>query len=264
MILNSVHLFPLFMISLTAVSATQTASKPQAISVPETQSTRIALAPPINVPLRFEKSQTHHIGDKHVTLILVKNIIFKPSNNTNIIGYDISAELVDIRIEGDSKILGLLANSYPEIGSIGQYSYDNANERLTLHNVGPLWESLIRSIYKIKQNAGDRSDTQRAEDKKLFDRIENIPVSSRQAILSQDMALILSFVGKTLPNNRQNDDNMLIKSRQSIDRQNGLIQEINDYYVSNQTGLVHKLMRTNQSQGDKKRKIITTIKVSLP
>lgn len=225
-------------------------------------SPKIRLSPPTHVPLRFEKSQTHHVGDKQVKLHLVKKIMFSPSDT--IIGYDISAELVDIRVEGDSKILGLLANAYPEIGSISQYSYDNANEKLTLHNAQPLWASLIRSIHTIKDNAGARSDTQRAEDKKLFDSIENIPASSRQAILSQDMALILSFVGKSLPQNAQKDDNMLTKSRQIIDRQNGLIQEISDFYVSNQTGLVHKLMRTNQSQGDKERKIVTVIEVALP
>ncbi len=240
----------------------QPISSTDTIETKEAQSQKVGLSPPINVPLRLNKTQIHHIGDKQFALHLVKDMVFKPRSDDMFIGYDISVEIIDIKIEGDSKIIGLLANAHPTVGSISQYSYDEANERLTLHNSDKIWIGMMASIDKIIQNAEARSQAQRIEDKKLVDAIQNIPPRSRTAILSQDMALLLSFIGKIIPTN--DADEMLVKVTQSHDRQNGLIAETSDFYVSHQTGLVHKLTRINQSQGDKKRKIVTEIEVKLP
>ncbi len=228
------------------------------------QAERIRLSPPLNKAIRLNKTQTHLIGDKQVKLHLVKEIIFKPSSDDTIIGYDISVEIIDIKIEGDSKIIGLLANAYPAIGSISRYSYDNANEKLILHNADKIWASMIMSIDQIRRNAGERSQAQQLEDSKLLDSVKNIPPKSRKAILSQDMALLLSFVGKPLPQSGLDSEDMLIKVSQTHDRQNGLIKESSDFHISDMTGLVHKMTRTNQSSGDAMRKIMTEIEVKLP
>lgn len=252
----------MMLLSSLALLIAQPIASTHAIESKETQSQKFNLSPPLNVSLRLVKTQTHFLGDKQFKIQLVRDIVFKPSSNSNIIGYDISVEIIDIKLEGDPKIIGLLANSYPQVGSISQYSYDEANEKLTLLNADQLWESLIASIDQIKQNAAGRTEEQRVEDEKLVNSVKNIPSSSRTAILSQDMALLLSFVGKIIPND--DVDEMLIKIMQSQNRQNGLIAETSDFYVSHQTGLVHKLTRTNQSQGDKQRKILTEIEVELP
>lgn len=254
----------MMLVSALTLLITQPVLSVQATQIQQAQPQRILLSPPLNKPLRLEKTQTHYIGDKQVELVIVKDIIFKSSSDDTIIGYDISVEMIDIKIEGDSKIIGLLANAQPALGSISQYSYDKANEKLTLHNVDKLWSSMMASIDQIRQNAGERTKSQLIEDKKLLDNIKNIPASSRKSILSQDMALLLSFVGEELPQNVSGNENMLIKITQNHDRQNGLIRESSDFYISDMTGLVHQMTRTSQSQDNKMRKIVTEMKVELP
>lgn len=234
------------------------------IKINEAQSQRINLSPPIHVPIRVEKIQTHHISDKQVKIHLIRDIIFTPSSNDNIIGYDISAEIIDVKIEGDSKIINIFANAYPKVGSISQYSYDYANEKLELLNADKIWNSMIDSINQIEHNAGKRTQDQQQEYETLINSVKNIPPLGRKAILSQDMALLLSFTGKILTYHEPDIDNMLIMVSKNNERQNGLIMETSNFYISRQTGLVHKLVRINQSQGDKNRKIITQIELKLP
>lgn len=252
------------MMLLSALSLLAANPVIDAQEIQDEQAERIRLAPPLNKPMRLDKTQTHQIGDKQVKLYLVKEIIFKPSSDDTIIGYDISVEIIDVKIEGDSKIIGLLANANPAIGSISQYSYDNANEKLILQNADKIWTSMIMSIDQIRHNVGERSQAQSLEDNKILDSFKNIPTNSRKAILSQDMALLLSFVGKTLPHSALDSEDMLIKISQSHDRQNGLIKESIDFHISDMTGLVHKMSRINQSSGDTVRKIMTEIEVKLP
>lgn len=228
------------------------------------QSIEVRLSPPINQPLRTEKIQIHHIGDKLVKIHLIRDIIFTPTKNDNIIGYDISVEIIDVKIVGDPKIINILANAHPEIGTISQYIYDYANEKLDLQNTDIIWASMIDSIEQIEYNAGQRSEKQQLEYQKLIQSIKNIPIASRKAILSQDMALLLSFVGQTLSSSDLDRENMLIKVVQTHERQNGLINEVSNFYVSRQTGIVHKLVRVSQSQNDESRKIITEIQLKIP
>ncbi len=193
-------LLPLFVPSIILINAETIAADNQQIS----SSAHFRLTPPLGKKIKMVKKQTHCIGTAQIIRTTEQSILFTPTTDKNSIGFDINVELISSRNEGDAKLAAILSKTNQKIGSISHYSYDVANDILTLKNSDQIWENLMMNLSSIQSNAGERNAEQKITDQKFLDRIKNTPTATRKAILSEDMAIILSFIGKHIILYRQN------------------------------------------------------------
>ncbi len=249
----------IFLSILLSLSSSQSDTRTQ-----ENISEYIILSPPIDKILQIEQIQTQHINDQHISRTTIYDIIFSRTNNPNIIGYDIAVKLRTVDITGEQKLSNILANTNGKIGTVRHFTYDQVNNKLILNNSDTLWADFLMNINQIQKNAGQRSDDEKLSDQKFLNAIKNIPIKNRNMILSEDIKIILSFIGSDLnilDHKTEGDD--IIINRQH-DRQDGKIIETSRYHVSKNSGLVHIFDRKISPTDNEGRTIHTQFKLHIP
>jgi len=222
----------------------------------------IKLMPPINTMLTMEKKQVHYLNDKMIVRTYIKNIIFQPTKDKNILGYDINVELIDIQTKGDEKLAKLLTKTNQKIGTTSYFSYDIANNILTLNNSDESWQNFLMNIEQIQKNVGKRNEAEKIADKKFLERIKKIPEKSRNALLTEDISIILSFIGKKRTNSAYKITGKDIVVIENNERQNGQILEQSHYHISQNSGLIEMFNRIVKPKNNEQRKITTNITIT--
>lgn len=224
----------------------------------------ISLSPPLDAPIIIKKLQTHYLGDKYIARNSTMQMIFIPTINKDIIGFDISVEVLTVETEGDKDLSRLLNNTHNKSSTISKFTYDVANDVLILNNGDELWQEFLIDVQNVRINAGARDKDQQKKDKLLFDKIANIPAPVRDGIFSEDMAILLSFIGKPRASydHQINGDNIIISQQQEL--QNGKIRENTKFSISRHSGLVNHMTRTSQSTIEGARKVVTIMETITP
>ena len=94
--------------------ATAQAEIPQPATQTQTQEkAKLKLVPPLNRPMTMTKILRHDIGDTYIMLTSTYEVMFKPTSDKNIFGYDISVKLCALETMGDEDSSLLISNINP-------------------------------------------------------------------------------------------------------------------------------------------------------